>query len=254
MKKRMLLFPALLLFTFMVGTAYGSGKGLVIHYDFAGGGETTVRDAAGNVDAKLMDGAVIRRIGNYAVMDLGANDGWLDMGAGAGKTIRSLDDFTVATYIYIYPDADVRANGNFVWAFSTQDICTETTGEYCAFKVNIRRYEQSVGGWHNEVVGVETGTPAAKGVWMHVAYAQSGQTGRLYVDGVEVASGPAAISPSDLPGDPSYNWLGKAPFRRDINLKAVYHDFRIYDRGVGAREVKKLSKKVARLNRVAIPG
>lgn len=247
MKKRVLLSRMFLLFALLAVAACGADKGLVVHYDFEGGDEATVKDVAGGGEARLMDGARLRSEGGYAVMDLGAA-GWLDMGEDVGGTIRSLGDFTVATYLYIYPDADLKAYGNFVWAFSTHEACGETTGEYSAFRVNAQRYEQSTGGYTNEIVGIQTGTPAEKGRWIHIAYTQGGGTGRLYIDGVETISGPASISPRDLTVPTRYNWLGKAPFRGDVNLKAAYHDFRIYDRRMEVKELKKLSKKTTELN------
>jgi hypothetical protein len=170
------------------------------------------------------------------------------MGAQTGKLFTSLSDFSIATYLYIYPDANVTANGNFVYAFSSDAQNTETTGQFAAYKVNVQRYEQSLAGWRNELVGVEVGKPAEKGVWLYIVYTQSEGKGTLYVNGEPVATAAAPLQPKSIAAPTLYNWLGKAPFGGDISLKAMYNDFRIYNYALNTTEILDLGKYREELN------
>ena len=247
--KRKFTVSGLLLFAALYIKA--ADKNLKLHYVFDNSKNDVITDQTGNgYDGKLVNNAVVKKMGKYNVLDLGANDGYLDMGTKTGDLITSLGDFSIATYLWVYPDANVRANGNFVFAFASDEKCSETKGQFVAYKVNIQRYEQSLAGWKNELVGVEVKKPAEKGVWMHIVYSQSGKTGTLYVNGKVVATSDAPLQPKDIDSPTLYNWLGKAPFPGDINLKAMYSDFRIYDRSLNSDEIRKLGNDLDGLNAV----
>ena len=228
-----------------------SDPNLVVHYIFEDTGSNVVTDATGNGhDATLEQGAIVKKIGKYDVMDLGADNGFLDMGSAMGEVIITLEDYSIATYLRVDTAARVRANGNFVYAFSTMEFCTGTEGEFVAYRVNQQRHEQSIGGGlpERELVGIMPGRPADKGVWQHVAYSQGGQTGTLYLNGEVLATGPAILQPKDIGEAPRFNWLGKPHFASDVYLKAMYHDFRIYNRALSQDEIKILMKDLDGLN------
>ena len=228
-----------------------SDPSLVVHYIFESGDAGVVADATGNGhNATLEQGATVKKIGRYDVMDLGADNGFLDMGASMGEVIVALEDYSMATYIRIDTAARVRAYGNFVYAFSTMEHCTGTEGLFVAYRVNQQRHEQSIGGGlpERELVGIMADRPAEKGVWMHVAYSQGGRTGTLYLNGEVLATGPAILQPKDIGEAPRFNWLGKPHFRNDVYLKAMYHDFRIYNRSLSQEEIRGLARNVDGLN------
>ena len=224
-------------------------KNLMVHYTFESTGSNRVMDKTGNGhDATLQSGAAVKKIGRYDVMDLGTGDGFLDMGARIGERMAALGDYSIATYLRIDTAALMRAYGNFVWAFSTLESCGATTGEYIAYRVNQQRMEQSNGGYQHELVGIMPDRPAPKGVWHHIAYSQGGSTGTLYIDGEAVAVGDAPLQPKDLSEPTRFNWLGKPHFAGDVYLKAMYHDFRIYDKALSREEIKILGKDLEGLN------
>ncbi len=229
----------------------GSDPSLVVHYVFESGEAGVVADATGNGhDATLRQGAVVKKIGRYDVMDLGADNGFLDMGAAMGEVIVALEEYSIATYLRVDTAARVRAYGNFVYAFSTQEFCTGTEGVFVAYRVNQQRHEQSIGGGlpERELVGIMADRPAERGVWMHVAYSQGGQTGTLYLDGEVLATGPAILQPKDIGQPTRFNWLGKPHFANDVYLKAMYHDFRIYNRALSQDEIRGLARDLDGLN------
>jgi hypothetical protein len=242
MEKRLVVFGLLLSLT--AGQVMAKDKSLKVHYTFEKSSSGIVKDVSGNgYDGLLQNNATVTKAGKYAVMDLGGGNGYLDMGEKAGELVATLGDFTVATYLYIDPKTNITLDGNFVFAFATQPLCTQYEGEFSAYKVKIQRYEQSTGGWSREVVGIQTGTPAVKGVWQHIVYTQSGKTGTLYIDGKVVATGDASIQPKDISKPTICNWLGRAPFPGDVFLlNTLYHDFRIYNRGLSPTEISKLAK------------
>jgi hypothetical protein len=224
---------------------------LVVHYIFDGSVGGVVTDATGGGhDGTLKQGATVKKIGGYDVMDLGPDNGYLDMGGGMGDLILTLEDYSIATCLRIDTAARVRANGNFVYAFSTLEQCTGTTGRFVAYRVNQQRHEQSIGGGlpERELVGIMPNRPADKGVWQHVAYSQGGRTGTLYIDGEVVATGPAILQPADIGEAPRFNWLGRPPFAGDLYLKAMYHDFRIYNKAITPAEIELLMKDLEGLN------
>ncbi|MDR2911402.1 MAG: LamG domain-containing protein [Bacteroidales bacterium] len=220
---------------------------LVVHYLFDNSDNNIVADATGNGhNATLEQGATVKKVGRWGVMDLGADNGFLDMGASMGDLIVTLEDYSITTYLRVDTAARVRAYGNFVYAFSTMEHCTGTEGRFVAYRVNQQRHEQSIGGGmpERELVGIMADRPAEKGVWMHVAYSQGGRTGTLYLNGEVLATGPAVLQPKDIGEAPRFNWLGKPHFANDVYLKAMYHDFRIYNRALSQEEIKNLAQNL----------
>ncbi len=246
-KNSTLLVIAMMLFTFVAQAKQPKPK---LHLDFKQVENAMIKDVTGNgYNGVLKNNASIRKIGKYNVLDLGASNGYLDFERRVGELVASLEDFTISTYLYIGQEADLSKHGNFVWAFSTKEDCKATTGEYVAYKVNMQRYEQSTGGWENEVVGVQTGKPAVKGKWQHIAYIQAKGVGTLYVDGEAVATDKASIQPKDMTAAPGFNWLGRAPFKPDVYLKhTLYHEFQIYDVALPLKDLKKKADKLSGLN------
>jgi uncharacterized protein len=77
------------------------------------------------------------------------------------------------------------------------------------------------------------------GVWKHVAVTLSGNTGILYVDGVDVGRNDAvAVKPSDMELTPN-NYIGQLQYP-DPYLKGIVDDFRIYSRALSASEINSL--------------
>lgn len=231
-----LLFFSLLLSNLVLAETDASLK---LHYQFGPLVNGKVQDVSGNgYDATLKNGAFVRQLKSVGLLELGSANGYLDMGPATGTLLSSLTDFTISTYMYIDPSADISGNGNFVWAFSTHEVCGATTGKYVAYRVNAQRYEQSTGGWNNEPVVVSPGTAAAKGVWSHVCYTQSGTTGTLYVNGRVLKTETAVINPSAIGMPTTFNWLGRPPFNGDNYLqKTTFSDFRIYNRALSSAEI-----------------
>ncbi len=239
---------ALLLYSFVLNSVTAeTDPTLKLHYRFGPLFNDKVQDVTGNgYDATLMNGAIVRQLNSMGLMELGSTNGYLDLGSATGTLIASLTDFTISTYMYIDPATNISGNGNFVWAFSTLDACGPTTGNYVAYRVNAQQYEQSAGGYKNELVVIAQGSAATKGVWSHVCYAQSGTTGTLYLNGRVLKTGNAVINPTAIGTTTTFNWIGRPPFKGDSYLQNTkFGDFRIYNRALNSVEVAELTSGMA---------
>ncbi|MER5978369.1 family 43 glycosylhydrolase [Streptomyces sp. NPDC001857] len=116
-----------------------------------------------------------------------------------------------------------------------------TTGN--SFRTSI-----ATGNWSTE----QTTKPAdshslTRAVWKHIAYTQTGSTGVLYEDGVEVARNTAvSTTPGAIgAGTTTANSIGRSVYSSDKLFKGRMRDFRVYDRALAASEVERLSLPVA---------
>ncbi|MER5940050.1 family 43 glycosylhydrolase [Streptomyces sp. NPDC001928] len=113
---------------------------------------------------------------------------------------------------------------------------------------NSLRTSIATGNWSTE----QTTRPAdshnlTRSVWKHLAYTQTGTTGVLYEDGVEVGRNSAVtITPGSIgSGTTTANYLGKSVYSGDKLFKGRIRDFRVYDRALAASEVEQLALPVA---------
>ena len=85
---------------------------------------------------------------------------------------------------------------------------------------------------------ISQGSNLTANTWKHIAVTLSGNTGTLYIDGVQVAQNTGmTIKPSDLAPTTSGNFIGKSEWTGDKYLKGQVDDFRIYNRAISASEV-----------------
>lgn len=84
---------------------------------------------------------------------------------------------------------------------------------------------------------------AAQGSWQHAVYVQDGTIGKLYMNGTVVASNDQMYTMAETFPDeaPTFNWMGKAPFRGDKYLSGtMISDVRIYNRALSEAEIAEL--------------
>jgi hypothetical protein len=85
---------------------------------------------------------------------------------------------------------------------------------------------------------VEGGAALATGRWTHVAVTKSALVATLYVDGVQVGRNTnLGLYPARLGNTPG-NWIGRSQNPADPFLNGDIDDFRIYQRGLDAAELK----------------
>ena len=224
--KKTILAAALLL---SMGRAAAQQEPATMRFDFKQVSGNTVTDAAGGIEAKLMNQAKVTRMGSFGVLDLGNGTGYLDMTAKAGQQVRSLADFTVSVYYRVDAAASLSGAGHFLWCFSQSDANTQYASPYTAYRLNAQRMATSTGGWSGET-GMEMGTESEKGRWIHMLYRQKGQKGELFLDGkLAKEHTTMPLLSNAFTAAPAYNWIGRAPFSADSYLKqTLVSDFALY--------------------------
>src|SRR6185295_1143898 len=112
---------------------------------------------------------------------------------------------------------------------------------------NSLRTSVASGNWSTE----QTTKPSdshnlTRAVWKHLAYTQTGTTGVLYEDGVEVGRNTSVtIAPGAIgSGTTTANYIGKSVYSGDKLFKGRIRDFRVYDRALAGSEVEQLALPV----------
>ena len=218
----------------------------LIHFQAADNNQ--IIDLTGNdFKAELKNSANIQKMGSYHVIDLGTANGYVDLGAQTGSVLSQMDDFSVSVYYFIRSASSIIGSGNFLWTFSTQETCDQTTGKYIAYRVNAQRYAFSEGGWGNESTALQIGGAAVKGQWQHMVYTQMGNIAQIYINGVLKAEGKAYDMPAEI-GETSYNWLGRPMFKNDSYLRnTMLYDFKVMNRTLSQSEIEDLAQEVPKL-------
>ena len=133
---------------------------LKVHYTF----ETVVSEVGGH-EGTMHNGASLTTFAGLPILDLGANNGYFDMGASVGDVIATLNDFTISTNVYIPSTTALGSNGNFIYTFANStNIASDANGciffganetryticltNYKAEKNVIANYRFPTGDWH----------------------------------------------------------------------------------------------------------
>jgi hypothetical protein len=214
-----------------------------------------ITDVSGNnFVATLKNEATISEVGGTdGVLNLGSNNGFLDLGAAFGsQLLNTLEDFTLSTLICISPDAIITNNGNFVFSFgNSEKIATDANG--CMFfSAKNTRYAISKTNWTGEQAAT-TNQEMEKGKWKHLAisYNSSTKIVKIYIDGVAVATSTnVTLAPKAL-GTPAYNFLGKSSYalNGDAYLqKTLIDEFRIYNIALTDDKIVALGSSLPQMN------
>ena len=247
MKTKLLtLFVCLLTAT----TIVAQDENLKMQFDFSNVSSKEVTDPVSGIKATMVGSAQVQKLGKFQVLDLGKSSGYLNMTAEAGKLLASLADYSISVYYRVSDQASLSGNGYFLWAFSTSTACGATSGAYTAYRLNAQRIASTTGGYQNEK-GYSVGSASPQGEWIHVAFTQTGTTGRLYINGKlqNTTAGMPANATLFGTTKPSYCWIGRAPFSGDSYLaQTLVSDFRLYDAALTADQIAKLAIKTTELN------
>ena len=204
---------------------------------------TIIPDETGNgYDATLQNGAILKKLGRFNVIDLGTLNGYLDLGSKTGTVIQSLSDFTVALNVYVDPTVVLTNAGNFIWTFANSSNMGLTSNGNMFFTALNTRYAISKTNYNAET-SVSKGSALDKGSWKNIIYTQEGTTGTVYIDGVSVKSKTVTVLPSAL-GATSNNYIGRSCYSGDAYLtNSLINDFRIYNRALPAAEIATLASQ-----------
>lgn len=205
-------------------------------------GKFVVTDATENkFEGTTMNEARIRTIGGETsgqvnVLDLGEGKGYFDMGTEIGKAVYALNNYTVAAYFRIDDSyTELNSNGNYIWNFSNSADAPKDMNGYIIGSLKNQAHNITTNYWASGDQEVGLNQNAPKGSWHHIAFTQNGNTGTLYVDGVEVAQNtamtnlPSTALPKEGLTGTLYNWLGRSCYPGDVYLrKTLLYDFRLF--------------------------
>ncbi|MFG2730256.1 family 43 glycosylhydrolase [Streptomyces canus] len=213
--------------------------GLALWYKLDGASGTTVTDASGNGRDGTVNGTA----------------DWSDPARGLAfngsdtsikvpdDVMKGMDSITVSTDVLI---DSAQTTPYFIYGFGNSS--GGNGNGYLFATGNSLRTSIATGNWSTE----QTTKPSdshnlTRAVWKQLTYTQSGNTGVLYEDGVEVGRNTAVtITPGAIgSGSTTANYIGKSVYSGDKLFKGRIRDFRVYDRALAASEVEQLSLPVA---------
>ncbi|MEU1511737.1 family 43 glycosylhydrolase [Streptomyces sp. NPDC005811] len=211
--------------------------GLALWYKLDGASGTTVPDASGHGLDGTLNGTA-----DWSGQGLGFNgsDTYVKVPNDVMKGLTSISvafdvklDAAQSTPYFLYGFGNTSGSNGNGYLFATG---------------NSLRTSIATGNWSTE----QTTKPSdsrnlTRSVWKNVTYTQTGTTGVLYEDGVEVARNTSVtITPGAIgSGTTTANYVGKSVYSGDKLFKGSMRDFRVYDRALAASEVEQLALPVA---------
>lgn len=208
--------------------------GLLLQYDLDQASGTTVTDASGNGRHGTLVG------GGTWTGDALILDGVDDHVRLPNNLMTGLSEITVTIDVLVESG---QATPYFLWGLGNTASSSTGTG-YLMASGNAFRAAATTTNWSGEkVTARSSGGNLARGVWKTVTYTQSGTTGTLYEDGVQVGQSTAVtVLPSAIGnGTTTNNLLGESNYAADNSLKGRIGSFRIYDRALSPVEVASIS-------------
>ena len=218
--------------------------GLVAWYKLDETAGTVAADSSGNDNDATVTGAATWTGGDGFTFSGGASSGGNAIKM-PDNILADLDSVTVATDVWVDP---ALQGNHFIYNFGNEAVGTPQSGSGYFFTTAFPyRVALSPAAWGGEGGNVTSkGTALTQGVWKHIAYTQSGSTGVLYEDGVEVArTTSVSVTPGSLGGGvTTRNYLGRSAYQADGSFKGVLRDFRVYDHALAADDVAELAERV----------
>lgn len=209
-----------------------STAGLVLHYPLTGSGATADDISTTDRDAVILGGATQGATGLVL-------DGVDDYVKLPNNAIAGLTSITVSFDVLLH-----QTQGNAFFLYSFGNTSGNDGNGYLGGLANRFRNTIASGNWTTEQnTQPATNRNLARGVWKTVTYTQTGSTGVLYEDGVEVGRNTGiTITPASIGGGTTTaNYIGNSPYVPDSSLRGTVRDFRVYDRALDAAEVAELA-------------
>ncbi|NLY43954.1 MAG: DUF1080 domain-containing protein [Clostridiaceae bacterium] len=211
-----------------------ANEDMLLWYKFDETTGTTVTDYSGRGNHGTLVGGtsfVEGKTGN--AVQLNGSNGYVDLPDGL---LQNVDDVTITTWV------NWRGTGSFFqrlfdfgndsnsYMFITPNA-DHPSDKGLLFAITLNSYQNEQRISRGTVSNMQANT------WKHVAFVKSGNTGILYLDGVEYARNDnMTLKPSDL-GYTTQNYIGKSQFSADPYFNGMIDDFRIYNRAFTQSEI-----------------
>ncbi|MFP5359227.1 MAG: family 43 glycosylhydrolase [Actinomycetes bacterium] len=201
--------------------------GQVLRYDFESGDGTTLTDVTGNgYDGTIVGGSTLA---NGALTFDGSND-YVDL---PDNILAGVEDITIEAEVRL----DSALSGNyFIYGLGNT---TGGVGDGYLFTTGNSQYRTSLatGNWSTEQT-VGSGSALPRDTWVHLVYTISGDTARIYLDGVQVGTATVTTDPGEIGGGfTTANHLGRSNYDADGLLRGAFREFAIYNRALSPEEV-----------------
>ncbi|GAA3803811.1 family 43 glycosylhydrolase [Streptomyces phyllanthi] len=212
--------------------------GLALRYKLDASSGSVAADSSGNGRDGTVNGAA-GWSGSGEGLAFNGSDTYIkvpnNIMSGMNSITVSMDvkiDSAQATPYFIYGFGNTSGTAGNGYLFTTGD----------SFRTSI-----ATGNWSTEqTTKPSTSSNLTRSVWKHIAYTQTGNTGVLYEDGVEVARNTAVtITPGAIgSGTTTANYVGKSVYPGDKLFKGRIRDFRVYNRALASSEVEQIALPV----------
>ncbi|HYH04344.1 MAG TPA: LamG-like jellyroll fold domain-containing protein, partial [Bacillota bacterium] len=200
----------------------------VVWYSFDQTSGSTATDSSGNAKNATLTGATWAAGHSGNAVSLSGSNQYVSLPAGI---VSALNDFTIATWVRLNTVSTWSRIFDFGTGTTVNMFLTPTSGSTIRFAIT------TSGSGGEQRINGSAALPG--GSWKHVAVTLNGNTGVLYVDGVEVGRNSSmTLKPSNL-GNTTLNYIGKSQYN-DAYLNGLVDDFRIYDRALSTAEVNGL--------------
>ncbi|QOV39954.1 family 43 glycosylhydrolase [Streptomyces ferrugineus] len=213
--------------------------GLALWYKLDAAAGSTVTDASGHGRDATVNGTADWS-GTGQGLAFNGSDTYLKV---PDDVMKGMDSISVSMDVMV---DSAQSTPYFIYGFGNSS--GGNGNGYLFTTGNSLRTSIATGNWSTE----QTTRPAdshnlTRSVWKHLTYTQTGSTGVLYEDGVEVGRNTAvSITPGAIgSGTTTANHIGRSVYSGDKLFKGRIRDFRVYDRALAGSEVEQLALPVA---------
>ncbi|WP_215453949.1 family 43 glycosylhydrolase [Streptomyces sp. ATCC 21386] len=217
----------------------GLTDGLALWYKLDATSGTTVTDASGNGRDGTVNGTA-GWTGNGQGLAFNGSDTYVKV---PNDVMKGMSSISVSMDVLM---DESQAGPYFIYGFG--NTSNGTGNGYLFATGNSLRTAIASGNWSTE----QSTRPSdshnlTRSVWKQLTYTQTGTTGVLYEDGVEVGRNTSVTTtPGSIgSGTTTANYIGKSVYTGDKLFKGKIRDFRVYDRALAGSEVEQLSLPIA---------